>query len=224
MLYDEEDWFQISALNKFLFCRRLFALTQIEDQWADNIYTISGNMFHERAHDPSITDKRGGAVQKHAVRVFSPELGVSGECDVVEFVPDDSGIEINDMLGRWSVRPVEYKYGRADASQSDKVQLCCQAMCLEFMLCCRIDFGFLYYSDSRRRVRVDFDDDLRELVTKSLFEMHELYRRRYTPVVRKKKACQGCSLREICMPGLAKSGSVKNYMRKFLEEDNAAIT
>ena len=33
------------------------------------------------------------------------------------------------------------------------------------------------------------------------------------------KACNACSMRELCLPGLEKTGSVKTYMHQMLEED-----
>ena len=38
-------------------------------------------------------------------------------------------------------------HGDGCAKPADELQLCCQAMCLEQMLCCDIGEGFLYYHE-----------------------------------------------------------------------------
>lgn len=50
-------------------------------------------------------------------------------------------------------------------------------------------------------------------------EMHEYYKKNYTPKVKKTKACQSCSLKNLCLPKLEKTVSVKKYMSQIFEED-----
>lgn len=85
MAYAEEDYLQISGVQHFAFCRRQWALIHIEGQWAENARTVSGAILHERAHDAGLSKKRGDLVTVRGLRVFSATLGISGECDVVEF-------------------------------------------------------------------------------------------------------------------------------------------
>ena len=65
--------------------------------------------------------------------------------------------------------------------QADDLQLCAQAMCLEDMLLCKIDKGYLYYGETRRRTEVIFTDEIRETVKSFCKEMHDLYKKQYTP-------------------------------------------
>lgn len=53
--YNEEDFLQLSGLQHFLFCKRQWALIHIEDQWADNVLTVGGELMHERAHNEALT-------------------------------------------------------------------------------------------------------------------------------------------------------------------------
>lgn len=217
--YCEEDWFMLSALDKYVFCPRQFALIHIEDQWAENEHTVTGSILHERAHEHTGQESRGDKVIERAVRVFSPTLGVSGECDVVEFVKSEIGTEIKGREGFWRPVPVEYKKGRPgnlDEDDQDVVQLCCQGMCLSEMLACDVLYGYLYYFEVRRRYRVDFTESLQGKVCRALSEMHRLYERRYTPVVKRHKGCRSCSLCNICMPEIMKQRSVKNYIDEYV--------
>ena len=120
--------------------------------------------------------------------------------------------------GLWQPYPVEYKRGRPREDTGDTLQLCAQAMCLESMLCCDIPEGALYYGEIRRRERVSFTPKLRAEVRELLVEMHELYRRGYTPKVKPTKSCNACSLKELCLPKLMKSRAVSAYLRAAMEE------
>lgn len=99
------------------------------------------------------------------------------------------------------------------------MQLCAQAMCLEEMLCCDISEGALYYGENRRRARVEFTKELRNEVRDCAEQMHALYRRGYTPEVKPTKACNACSLKELCVPKLFKTGTVAEYIRKSVEDE-----
>ena len=48
--------------------------------------------------------------------------------------------------------------------------------------------------------------------------MHRLYGRGYTPKVKPTKACNACSLKELCLPKLMKNRSVSAYLKAAMEE------
>lgn len=152
MTYRECDFLQISGIQHFMFCRRQWALIHIEGLWAENLRTVNGEIFHERAHDPSLSEKRGDMITVRALRVFSSELGISGECDVVEFRRDDeNGAKLRGRDGRWIPTPIEYKSGSSKVGDADRLQLCAQAMCLEEMLGVEIELGYMFYGETHRR-------------------------------------------------------------------------
>lgn len=217
MIYTEEDFLQLSGLQHFRFCRRQWALIHIENQWAENFRTVDGALMHQNAHDRSFRESRGDCVVTRGVSVFSAALGVSGQCDVLEYHRGDAGIPIKGKEGLWQPYPVEYKRGSPREDTGDTLQLCGQAMCLEEMLCCDIPAGALYYGEIRRRVPVNFTPALREEVRTLLSQMHDLYRRGHTPRVKPTKSCSACSLKELCLPGLMKSRSVGDYLKDAME-------
>ena len=218
MAYKESEYLQVSGIQHYLFCRRQWALIHIENQWAENVLTVSGNILHETAHSAERPTKRGDVIITYSMPVFSPTLGVSGMCDVVEFQKDPNGTVINGFDGRFVPYPIEYKRGSPKENSSDIFQLCTQALCLEQMLCCDIPKGALYYGETRRRLEVVFTDELRNRVTDTLKEMHDLYKRGYTPKVKPTKACRSCSLQELCLPQLMRTTSVKTYIENSLKE------
>lgn len=218
MTWNEEDYLQLSGLQHFVFCRRQWALIHIEHQWAENFRTIDGAVFHENAHNTGFQESRGDRFITRGVSVCSSELGVSGQCDVLEYHRGGTGIPIAGKDGLWQPYPVEYKRGSPREDTGDTLQLCGQAMCLESMLCCDIPEGALYYGEVRRREKVAFTPELRNQVCQMLAEMHELYRRGYTPKVKPTKSCNACSMKDLCLPRLMKTRSVSAYLREAMEE------
>lgn len=218
MIYAEEDFLQLSGLQHFAFCRRQWALIHIENQWAENERTVDGVLMHEKAHDREFEESRGDRLIKRGVSVYCAELGISGQCDVLEYYQSDTGIPLNGKEGLWQPYPVEYKRGSPKENSADALQLCAQAMCLETMLCCDIPEGALYYGEIRRREYVRLDQELRDQVREMLIQMHSLYKRGYTPKVKPTKSCNACSLRELCLPKLLKSRSVSAYLKAAMEE------
>lgn len=219
MIYHEDDYLQLAGLQHFSFCRRQWALIHLEQQWAENLLTVQGQLLHEKAHDAGSRELRGDVLTVRGMRIHSPTLGVSGACDVVEFRRAADGVPLAGREGLWRPYPVEYKRGAPKAIDADRLQLCAQAMCLEEMLCCDIPEGALFYGETRRREIVPFSDALREQVRACLEEMHELFRRKHTPRVRPGKSCNACSLRDSCLPRLGRSRSVRAYLRGRLEDD-----
>lgn len=218
MKYSEEDYLPLSGIQHFAFCRRQWALIHIENQWAENERTVDGTIMHEKAHSGD-AESRGDVVIMRALRVFSATLGVSGECDVVEFNRNADGISLNGHDGLWQPYPVEYKRGKPKEHNADEMQLCAQAMCLEEMLCCTIPCGALFYGEPRRRTEVEFTPELRRAVEDSLNEMHDYYKRGYTPKAKPRKGCSACSLKEICLPKMVQRKSVAAYVEGALNEE-----
>lgn len=221
MVFEESDYLSLSGIQHFSFCRRQWALIHIEQQWQENVRTTEGEIIHEKAHEDSY-EKRLDRLIVRGLPVFSRSLGIRGVCDVVEFHRDPNGIKIHTHDGLWTPVPIEYKRGKAKDGLEDILQLAAQILCLEEMLMCSIAEGYLYYAETRRRQSVPIDESLRKEVQTLLMEMHEIYRRRYTPKVKMTPKCKGCSLKDLCMPQLGKTKTVAEYIGQSLKDDNYA--
>lgn len=218
-MYDEDDYLQLSGIQHFAFCRRQWALAYIEMQWQENVRTVEGKILHENAHNPGPKEKRGDLLIVRAMPVHSCEMGVSGECDVVEFHQVKEGISLHGKEGFYRVVPIEYKRGKPKEGEEDILQLAAQAFCLEEMLCCEIEYGYLYYGEVRRRHKVEFDNVIREKVKQIFAEMHKYYEQQYTPKVKISRKCNACSLKDICLPVLNKNKLVAEYITKRMQEE-----
>ncbi len=218
MDYNEEDFLSLSGIQHFEFCRRQWALIHIEQQWQENLRTVEGEILHEKAHNNLLKEKRGDLILSRGMAIFSKSLGVNGVCDVVELQKDKNGVSIFGREGLYKPVPVEYKRGKPKEDDIDILQLTAQAMCLEEMLSCEIDAGYLFYGDINHRIKVDIGDELKNRVVEICKEMHQIYDRRYTPKVKPNKRCKACSLKNICLPQLCKNVSARDYIERSLKE------
>ena len=216
--YCDEDLLQLAGLQHFAFCRRQWALIHLEQQWAENLHTVEGKLLHHRAHDEAARERRGNILILRGLPIVSHSLGLSGQCDVVEFLLVPNGVPIQGEDGLWQPYPVEYKRGKPKSHQADELQLCAQAMCLEEMLCCEISEGALFYGEPRRRTVVTFTAELRQTVRDFTEEMHQYAQRNYTPKAKPGRCCNACSLKELCIPKLTRRGSVSDYLKRAVEE------
>ena len=176
----------ISALEHYAYCPRQCALIHVEQVWSENLYTMRGRDVHEQVHDDS-SHVLAGIRLERSLPIWSRYLNLIGKADLVEFhgnIP----------------YPVEYKSGRHRKGNPETVQLCAQAICLEEMFNVPVEKGALYWHGSRERREIVFADVMRrqvEEVTKSVRNMLEY---RITPPPVNDKRCEGCSLKESCLP------------------------
>ncbi len=216
--YEEEEYLLLSGIQHFEFCRRQWALIHIEQQWAENYRTTAGELMHKKAHEEMSVEKRGKLLIMRGLRIASASLGISGQCDVVEFHQRKQGINLEGYDGLWQVVPVEYKRGTKKDGLEDEVQLCAQAICLEEMFLTEISKGYLFYGENKRREEVVFTSELRSHVEGICGEMHSLYKRGYTPKVKTTKKCKSCSLKDLCLPKLNKNLDVAKYINDQIGE------
>jgi CRISPR-associated exonuclease Cas4 len=205
--YADEDLLPISALQQLLYCERRCALIHIERLWRENLYTTEGEIMHERAHSQKGETRPGVRIER-SLSLRSLSLGLAGQADVVEFYDDGT------------VLIVEYKRGQQKKIDCDRVQLCAQALCLEEMLCIRIDSGALFYGTNKRRCEVILNDALRETTKRAICRLHELLDSGETPqAFYDEKKCRRCSLLDDCLPlGVSHTESVKDYFSRMLQD------
>lgn len=186
-MYSEDDLLPISALQHLVFCERQCALIHVERLWAENRLTVEGQVLHNKAHDNSHELIDGVRVAR-GLWLVSRVHGIVGQADIVEL--HSSG----------TVVPVEYKRGKPKRDDSDRIQLCAQALCLEEQLNTAIDQGFLFYGKRKRRTPVDIDQALRGLTLAKIARLRQMVENRETPTANRQPKCENCSLMELCLP------------------------
>jgi CRISPR-associated exonuclease Cas4 len=83
-MFTEDDLLPISSLQHLMFCERQWALIHLEGVWEENRLTAEGRVMHERVHEVE-SESRGDVRIARGLRVRSLRLGLTGQCDVVEF-------------------------------------------------------------------------------------------------------------------------------------------
>lgn len=202
-MYTEDNFIMISALQHYVFCPRQCALIHVEDAWSENLYTVRGNILHEKA-DTDTYETRGNIKTVRGLRIHSLHYGLVGRCDVVEFNKTNTGNE---------VIPVEFKAGKPKENISDKVQLCAQALCLEEMLNIKILKAAFFYGKIRRRNIVDIDDELRRQTENIISKVRYIVSGKIIPAAKYEAKCRNCSLQTICQPKAMNKRKLHNYIK-----------
>lgn len=224
MIYEEDELLLLSGIQHFAFCKRQWALIHIEQQWQENVLTYEGRELHKKADNPYLKEVRGDVLITRAMPLVSHDLGIYGVADVIEFhselEPDNEHcVVLPRRKGWWRPFPIEYKRGKAKANDCDELQLCVQAICLEEMLEVTVAEGAIFYGETERRTSVVFDEHLRDRVTILLSEMRSLFTTGETPAAVYEPKCKSCSLYDICLPKLKKTGfdDLHRYLRELNE-------
>lgn len=194
----DDQLLPISALQHLLYCPRQCALIHLEQLWTENVLTIEGRILHEKA-DHGRGETRPGVRIARGLMIRSAVHRLIGKADVVEYYTD----------GR--IVPVEYKRGRPKTHDADCVQLCAQGLCLEEMHNCTIPAGAIFYGQTRRRLEVPFDTELRGIVLDAIARLQALLDSGLSPTpVYTSAKCDRCSLVDLCLPKT--SVSVEGYL------------
>jgi len=175
----------ISALEHYSYCPRQCALIHVEQTFEENLFTVRGQIAHERVDTAGDTVERGVKVAR-GIPLWSERLGLRGKADLVEFRP----------VGPY---PVEYKLGRRAGIHPD-LQLCAQALCLEEMLEQTVPRGAIFYQGTHRRREVEFDAELRSVTERAIEAVREMLSAQSLPPAANDARCPRCSLLNACLP------------------------
>jgi CRISPR-associated exonuclease Cas4 len=149
---------------------------------------MRGRDVHELVHDDS-SHVLAGVRLERSLPIWSRHLNLTGKADLVEFYGNIP-------------YPVEYKSGRHRKGNPETVQLCAQALCLEEMFGVHVPKGALYWHGSRERKEVVFTDSMRHQVKDIALLVAEMLGNRIVPLPVNDKRCEGCSLKESCLPAV----------------------
>jgi CRISPR-associated exonuclease Cas4 len=190
----------LRALEHYGYCPRQCALIHVDGVWADNEHTVKGQAGHKRADTAPPRHERGRLVVR-GMELWSDSLSLLGRADAVEFSPDGT------------IEPVEYKIGTPHG-RSAEMQLCAQAFCLEEMFDISVQSGAIWYSGIRKRLRVEFNDELRELTTETIENIRALTLSPTLPEAPNDARCAQCQLLGHCTPNLVSDpAQIVNYFQ-----------
>ncbi len=185
-------------VNEYQYCPRLAYLEWVQGEWAESSDTVEGRHAHRRVDrpggklpDPAAADDEE-RFHARSITLSSNRLGLIARMDLVE----GEGAHVT---------PVDYKRGKRPhvargAYDPERVQLCVQGMILEeHGYTC--EEGVLYFAESRERVRVEFDAELRELTRNAIDGLRLVAAGGQIPKpLEDSPKCVRCSLAGICLP------------------------
>ena len=182
-----QNYIPLSQINTYVFCDRRFYYESVEGHQVINDHVEEGKIKHEHVHT-EVTDRRkGDKTISRRQYLASDALGVSGYTDLVE---EKDGIPY----------PVEFKKAGTGNYLNDQVQLCLQGLLLEEKTGVSIPHGYIFYIGSKRRRKVPFDAELREITRRYVAEARALLDTKKIPKPIHDNRCNGCSVRPICLP------------------------
>lgn len=223
-MYTEEDMLMLSGIQHYMFCPRQWSLIHLSQEWEDNRLTVEGQLLHENVDNPFYRQKNGDTITLRSVHIASRELGLYGIADAIELLPADSAenaITHNKYPGFWYLYPIEYKRGHHKPDECDLVQLAAQVICLEEMYGIHIEYGAIFYGETRRREVVHINGELRKLTFECASAMHDSWNRQYIAKAKKTARCNKCSLVDICLPQLEQQSNVSDYLKRNLYEETS---
>ncbi len=195
------DLIPARILNEFVYCPRLAYLEWVQGDFEHNVYTLEGRFQHRNVDKESTTHPSSSGfsagdsstpVHERSLTLSSPSEGLIARMDLVE------------IEGR-RARPVDYKRGHvpendAMAFDPERVQLCAQGLILRDNGY-ECDEGFLYFTGSKTRIRVPFDDDLVAFTRLKVRELGDTAEAGTPPLpLVDSPKCPKCSLVGICLP------------------------
>jgi CRISPR-associated protein Cas1 len=190
----------VRNLHNFIYCPRLFYFQWVENIFQENADTVAGSHVHRNVDAPSKLDdpKELGlpeGAKLRSLRLESESLGLIGVVDIVEGGPD--GAEIIDYKRGSARRGAE---GEREAKEPDALQVAAHALLLREHGVNAVR-GAIYYAADKRRVPVEFTEELFEKVRISITEARNVAASGKCPPPLKNDArCLYCSAYPICLP------------------------
>ncbi|APZ44300.1 CRISPR-associated endonuclease Cas4/Cas1 [Acidihalobacter ferrooxydans] len=185
-------------VNEYQYCPRLAYLEWVQGEWADSVDTVDGRFKHRRVDrpggklPPADALDEGDRIHARSITLSSNRLGLIAKMDLIE---GDAA----------AVTPVDYKRGKRPhiaqgAYDPERVQVCVQGLILEEHGY-RCAEGMLYYVESKERVRVPLDDELRALTRRAIDGLRFIAAGgQMPPPLEDSPKCPRCSLVGICLP------------------------
>ena len=186
-------------VSEYVYCPRLAYLMWVQQEWEDSADTVDGRRVHRRADRPKGAlpaaeelDETAPPFEVRSLSLGSERLGITAKLDVVEIEE-----------GRLS--PIDIKRGKRPhiekhAHLPQRIQLCVQALLLEEHGY-TVGDGFIWFAESRERVRVVFDEELRRETRAAIDGLRLMaLSGRIPPPLEDSPKCPRCSLVGICLP------------------------
>lgn len=214
----------IRNIQHYMYCKRRFALLEINRDWAENAFVVKANIMHTKVHSGEHSIKSDKCISLSNIHLYNDELDIFGIADCIEFNKNSKGVYIDSLKGNYTVSVIEYKPTRpknGEISETDAIQVFAQKLCADSIWGCNSN-GYIYYSDVRKRTKLPFDEQYDYYYRKLndiLTGINNLYTKGTIPDKPQRQKCSGCSLSDICMPLKQHKGSLREEILKLMEAE-----
>lgn len=212
----------IRSIQHYMYCPHRWGLLEIDKAWAENVFVTKANLMHERVHDPEKNYTAKGRMIFTSVPVYNDleEYDLYGVTDCLELTPDENGISIDGKKEKFRICIVEYKPTKPKGRQyreDDLMQVFAQKICVDYVFGGSCD-GVIYYADVKKRIRLPLNEHFEEYSTNLravLKEMRSCLEKGEIPPIRKGQKCNGCSMKDLCMPSLNPAQNLQTEIEKI---------
>lgn len=185
MALSQQEMLPISALTALDYCPRSFYYQVVQGETLVTASMLEGQLALRRA-------QQQGECEVRRLYLFSEALHLTGFALVIE-----------EPAGRFI--PVEYSQKQQGSWQSEQIQLCAQALCLEERQPDKapLPYGYIITLHTGRRTQVPFTAQLRARTKAAIQEaLRVSVQQSPPPPLTGKLAsrCPQCSLLPICLP------------------------
>ncbi len=212
----------IRSIQHYMYCPHRWGLLEIDKAWAENAFVTKANLMHERVHNPDRHYAGRGKKVFTSVPVYN-DLEVYqlyGIVDCLEVMEDSAGTFIESFQGNYALCIAEYKPTmpkNQNFREEDVMQVFAQKICTDYVFHTDCD-GVIYYGDVKKRIKLPLKEKRQEYDMKLqtlLREMRAFLKIGKIPPIRKGQKCNGCSMRDLCMPSAKKTLNVKDEIQKL---------
>jgi CRISPR-associated exonuclease Cas4 len=186
---ETDDFLPIYSLAEWHYCPRSAFLSWFGAEREDRVTAAYQKMreVHAVSNEAARRDKEHLKTET-AVRLLHRGLRITGRADAIEW---HEKIPV----------PVEYKNCDDEPPRHVIAQITLQALCLSEMHGVEIPHGFIFRSEQRRRIQVEFTRPIRAWVVAGVGEFRSALERGQNGFRRQRQAgCGNCIYRSNCWP------------------------
>ncbi len=174
---------------------------------------IKANLLHQNVHSNSVKYKKDVKIL-NSISVYNDNLDIYGVVDCIEVYKNGE----NENFIIVEHKPTKPK--NCEFNFDDAIQVFLQKLCVDYIFNTN-STGELYYSDTRKRVKLPFEKEYDRYLGESLRVINEIkvnMQNNTIPKINKGQKCSGCSFTDLCMPKVKLNAKVKNSIYAITKE------
>ncbi|MBQ9886782.1 MAG: CRISPR-associated protein Cas4 [Lachnospiraceae bacterium] len=214
----------IRSIQHYLYCPHRWGLIEIDRAWAENMFVTKANLIHRRVHNPDNNYTIRGKKVFTSVHVYNDNYNLYGVVDCIEGTESEDGVYVHGSDKKYHLCIVEYKPTKPknkEYNYDDLMQVFAQKICVDYVFECDCD-AVLYYADIKKRIKLplrenyfEYDRALKKLIE----DMSDRLKNGIIPPINKSQNCNGCSMKDLCMPSYKTVMSLRKSIEKIKEEE-----